>query len=330
MLSCSTAQLLDAVSQANPQLGTLVDLLSAPSQQQICPQATQSPRRAEAERMVKDAPSFGRIAAMVLFALSCFGLLLFLWLAFGGPVPLKPKGYRFQTSFAEAGQLALEADVRISGVPVGKVKTITPDKHTGRADVEIELRSRYRAAAVGRQGDPAPEDAARRDLRRADARARVAPKPVADGGRLAASQVSDTVELDEILRAFDPRTRAAFQDWMQAQAQAIAGHGRTSTTRSATSRRSPTTRRRSSTILNRQQGAVSRLIANTGSSSQALNERDGQLRSLIQNANTVFATTASRDDRAPAGVPGAADVRGRVAHDVRAADRVRPATPTRS
>ena len=31
--------------------------------------------------MVKSSPSFGRIAAMVIFALSCFGLLLFLWLA---------------------------------------------------------------------------------------------------------------------------------------------------------------------------------------------------------------------------------------------------------
>src|SRR4051795_5303553 len=93
--------------------------------------------------MVKDPPTLGKIHAMELFALSCFALLLFLWLAFGGTVPLKPKGYRFHTSFAEAGQLALEADVRISGVPVGKVKTITPDKVTGRADVEIQLRSRY-------------------------------------------------------------------------------------------------------------------------------------------------------------------------------------------
>ena len=70
--------------------------------------------------MNKAAPSFGRIAAMVVFALSCFGLLLFLWLAFGGPIPLKPKGYRFNVSFAEATQLATEADVRISGVPVGR------------------------------------------------------------------------------------------------------------------------------------------------------------------------------------------------------------------
>ena len=38
-----TAQLLDVVSQSNPQLGTLVDLLNGPSQEQICPQSTQAP-----------------------------------------------------------------------------------------------------------------------------------------------------------------------------------------------------------------------------------------------------------------------------------------------
>ena len=89
--------------------------------------------------MQKAAPSFGRIAVMAGFALSCFGLLLFLWLAFGGNIPLKPKGYRITASFSEATQLAQEADVRISGVPVGKVKTIEPDKKTGRSNVEIQL-----------------------------------------------------------------------------------------------------------------------------------------------------------------------------------------------
>ena len=93
--------------------------------------------------MQKSAPSVGRILVMVGFALSCFGLLLFLWLAFGGPVPLKPKGYRFTVSFKEAGQLAQEADVRISGVPVGKVKTIVNDKRTGSTDATIELKPQY-------------------------------------------------------------------------------------------------------------------------------------------------------------------------------------------
>src|SRR3954447_19634265 len=170
--------------------------------------------------MVKEAPSLGKILAMVLFALTCFGLLLFLWLAFGGPVPLKPKGYRFHTSFAEAGQLALGGNLRISGVPVGKVKTITPDKRTGRSDVEIQLQSRYAplpsdARAILRQKTLLGETYV--ELTPGHSRAR----PVPEGGRLPESQVADTVELDEILRSFDPKTRAAFQDWMQTQAQAI-------------------------------------------------------------------------------------------------------------
>ena len=72
--------------------------------------------------MQKQAPTLGRLLTMVLFALSCFGLLLFLWLAFGGAIPLKPKGYRVFVAIPEANQLAIEADVRVSGVSVGKIR----------------------------------------------------------------------------------------------------------------------------------------------------------------------------------------------------------------
>ena len=43
VLSCSSAQLLDAVASTNPQLGTIIQLLNAPSTEQICPQSTQAP-----------------------------------------------------------------------------------------------------------------------------------------------------------------------------------------------------------------------------------------------------------------------------------------------
>src|SRR5215211_6704841 len=76
---------------------------------------------------------------MVAFALSCFGILVFLWLNFGGSVPLKPKGYRLTVAFPEATQLAQEAEVRISGVPVGRVKKTEPNKQTGLTDTEIEI-----------------------------------------------------------------------------------------------------------------------------------------------------------------------------------------------
>jgi phospholipid/cholesterol/gamma-HCH transport system substrate-binding protein len=40
VLSCQTTQVLNAVTQANPQLGTLVQLLNAPTSDQICPKST--------------------------------------------------------------------------------------------------------------------------------------------------------------------------------------------------------------------------------------------------------------------------------------------------
>jgi phospholipid/cholesterol/gamma-HCH transport system substrate-binding protein len=43
VLGCQTAQTLDAVSQANPLLGTLAQLLHSPSTSDICPQSSQSP-----------------------------------------------------------------------------------------------------------------------------------------------------------------------------------------------------------------------------------------------------------------------------------------------
>lgn len=43
VLSCQTAQVLNSVTQANPQLATLIGLLGSPTTQQICPASTQSP-----------------------------------------------------------------------------------------------------------------------------------------------------------------------------------------------------------------------------------------------------------------------------------------------
>ena len=207
--------------------------------------------------MVKDAPSFGKIAAMVLFALSCFGLLLFLWLAFGGPVPLKPKGYRFHTSFAEAGQLALEADVRISGVPVGKVKTITPDKVTGRADVEIQLQSRYAplpsdAKAILRQktllGETYVELTPGATRRRADPRGRRAAELAGlghgrarrDPARVRPQDARRVPGLDADAGAGDLRPRARPQRRARQPRAVRRGHGghrrRSSTGRRARSR----------------------------------------------------------------------------------------------
>ncbi len=246
--------------------------------------------------MQKAAPSLARVGLMVVFALSCFALVLFLWLAFGGPVPLKPKGYRISASFKEASSLATEADVRISGVPVGKVKMIEPDPKTGRSLVTFQIASQYA---------PLPSDVKallRQKTLLGETYVELTPgtasaQKVPDGGRLADGQIGETVELDEILRTFDPATRKAFQEWTQTQAAAIDGHGRDIS--DALGNLGPFAEDTQTLvdILNRQAPAVTRLVSNSGVVFDALSERDGQLRSLIENSNRVFETTASRDEQ---------------------------------
>ena len=242
--------------------------------------------------MQKQAPSLGRIFVMVLFALSCFGILLYLWLVFGGSTPLKPQGYRFNVNFPEATQLAQEADVRISGVPVGRVKTKELDEET--TSVEIEIEERYA---------PLPADT-RAVLRQktllGETYVELTPgskdgPDVPDGGELAAGQVSPTVELDEIFRAFDAKTREAFRVWMDQQGRALEGRGED--INDALGNLAPFAEDTSEIleILDRHERATQQLVRDTGEVFAALTERQGQLQQLIVNSNRLFDATARRD-----------------------------------
>jgi phospholipid/cholesterol/gamma-HCH transport system substrate-binding protein len=243
--------------------------------------------------MQKQVPTVGRLLVMAVFTLSCFGLLLYLWSAFGGPVPLKPHGYRFHASFAEATQLAQEADVRISGVNVGRVKKIDLGDD-GRTDAILELNNKYA---------PLPEDS-RAILRQKTLLGETyveltpgtkgAPK-IPENGRLAATRVSPTVELDEIFRSFDKKTRESFQVWQQDLGAGIQGHGEdfSDALGSLTPFAENTTEVLK--VLNSQQRAVTQGIRNTGTVFDALTERDGQLADWITNSNNLLTTTAKRD-----------------------------------
>jgi phospholipid/cholesterol/gamma-HCH transport system substrate-binding protein len=244
--------------------------------------------------VIKQAPSLGRILAMVIFALSCFGILVFLWLSFGGPIPLKPEGYRLHAQFDDAAQLAQEAEVRISGVRVGKVKKEDLDERTGLTDAVLEIDPRYApiprdTRAILRQKsllgevyvELSPGDASGPDL--------------PDGGRLPQGQVSPTVELDEIFRAFDPETRALFSTWLDQQGIAVGRQGQELNDALATLEPFADDVEEVLEVLDEQSGATRRLVRDTGEVFAALTERQGQLRQLISSSNRVFSTTAQRN-----------------------------------
>jgi virulence factor Mce-like protein len=244
--------------------------------------------------MVKNPPSLARILAMVAFTASVVGILLYLWTTFGGSIPLRAESYRFHVAFPEAAQLAQEADVRISGVNVGKVKRKVPNRDTGLTDVTIEMDDEFA---------PVPRDTGailRQKTLLGETYVELSPGtsggPVLDdGGTLPRGQVSPTVELDEIFRALDPRTREAFGTWLDQQGRAVGPAGEALNAALGNLTPFAQNSRDVFRILRRQRSATAGLVRDTGAVFEALSERRGQLRSLIESSNRVFETTASRD-----------------------------------
>ncbi|MEI6447879.1 MAG: MlaD family protein [Actinomycetes bacterium] len=241
--------------------------------------------------MQKQAPTLPRILVMAGFALSCFGLILFLWVAFGGPVPFAAKGYQVKVNFVNAGQLASQADVRISGVPVGKV-----------AKVELGARN---ATTATLQIDPryAPIPQNSRAILRTKTLLgetyveltpgnRATGAPLADGAMLPERQVRQQVTVDRIFQLFDEPTRKGFQEWQQGLAGALAGRGGDISDAFGNLPAFTDSADRTLEVLNSQGDAVNQLVRDTGVVFNAISERGDQLRQSIVNSNAVFTTTA--------------------------------------
>jgi phospholipid/cholesterol/gamma-HCH transport system substrate-binding protein len=243
--------------------------------------------------MNKQAPSAARLLTMIGFAASCLGLLLFLWISFGGTTSLGPKGYEIGAEFDQAVNLGSQADVRISGVSVGKVVSVRLDRRAGltRAVMVIDAAFAPRPAdtrAILRQKtllgetyiELSPGSQSARKLR--------------DGGRLPQAQIAPTVQLDQILSTFDPATRAAFQTWMQQQGVALTGRGQN--LNAALGELYPFATNVDSVlaVLNRDSAATSTLLREGGQVFSAIARSPSALQRLVDNSNATFSATAAQ------------------------------------
>ncbi len=271
--------------------------------------------------MQKQAPSAGRILVAAGFALSCFGLILFLWIAFGGPTPLKPKSYRITAYFPEATQLAVESDVRIGGVSVGKVKAVDlapPDARIDGYDTteaEIEIQPEFApissdARAILRQKtllgetyieltsgtEPGSTDnvalgaaAATSDSAEAE------PESIPEGGSLGVSRTQNATQIDEIFNALDPETRQAFQQWQQSAAVAIQDRGQDLNDSFGNLGPFVTDASNILSVLKNQKDSLRGLVRDTGDVFNAISARDDELAGAITGSEATFGALADSD-----------------------------------
>jgi virulence factor Mce-like protein len=243
--------------------------------------------------MQKQAPTFGRLSAMVLFALSCFGLLLFLWLAFGGPIPMKPKGYQFKVAFDEATQLASQSDVRVAGVMVGTVEQVEHAPNATIATLEIDRRyAPIRRSTVAKLRDKTLLGQTYVDLELG-----TSGTSLPEGALLDKRRVRDTVQLDELLSTLDPYTRRAYRTWQQGVAKAVDDRGDELNDAIGNLPAFASTGADLFETLETEKQALGALVRNSGIVFDALTEREDQLQALVRNGDTIFtAIQRERED----------------------------------
>jgi phospholipid/cholesterol/gamma-HCH transport system substrate-binding protein len=244
--------------------------------------------------MQKQAPSAGRILVAVGFALSCFALLLFLWVTFGGPVPFKPESYKISADFPEAITLSEEAEVRIGGVTVGTVDKLELPEEGNATRAVMEIDPEFApissdARAILRQKTLLGETYVELTTGRSE-------QTIPEGGRLADARVADAVQLDEIFDALDPQTRQSFRTWQQELAKGIEGRGRDFNDALGTLPGFAADGADVLEVLDTQEAALHRLVKNTGVTFAALTENEAQLQNLITSSKRTFDATASRND----------------------------------
>ena len=246
--------------------------------------------------MDKQGPSFGRYAAMGIFTLGCFGILLFLWLAFGGTIPLKAQKYEIKASFPEAATLAVQSDVRIAGVSVGKVTKKELDKPGNATRVTMTIDPDFAPLNESTKAILRQKTLLGETYVELTPGSKSAPK-LKDGEEIEPGKIEPTVELDEILQIFDKPTKQAFRAWIKDTALITRdGGGRDLNAALGNLSGFATDGADVLGVLDKQGQALSLLVRNTGQVFGALNERSGQLRSLIQNSHATFSATADAQD----------------------------------
>jgi virulence factor Mce-like protein len=241
--------------------------------------------------MQTESPPVSRIATMVLFALSCVGLLLFLWLSFGGTMPFNAQGYRVEVAFPNAFDLADQADVRIAGVSVGKVVSKQRDAKDNRTLVTLQIQNQYAPIRKDTQA------ILREKTLLGETYVQLTPgsshsPPLPDGARLPNGQVVPAVQLNEIFNTFDPTTRKAFRTWQDEIAKAVQGNDQNLNDVLGNLPPFAINFTQLLQVLDVEHNAVVSLVQNGGTTFAALNRDPAALRNLITAGDTTFGELA--------------------------------------
>jgi phospholipid/cholesterol/gamma-HCH transport system substrate-binding protein len=242
--------------------------------------------------MVTQAPKKMAVFAALAFSLSCIGLIIFVWTQFGGSIPLAPQGYRLKALFTETGLLVPNADVRISGVNVGKVVDVQPKGVDSLVTMNID--STYAPMPVDTRAILREKTLLGEAYVALSTGSGSGPK-FKDGGTIPNTHVEKTQQLDQVLDSFNPQTQHNLQALLNGTGAALAGQGQN--LNDAVGNYDPLVTDAAAIVgvLNAQQSNLRSLIANGATIFNTLGDRSSDLRTLVTSGDQVLSATAQRN-----------------------------------
>ena len=216
------------------------------------------------------------------------------------------KPYHVTAYFKNANNLKPNAAVRIAGVEVGKVKSVSPaDPKTGAAAVQMEIMDK---------GLPLHKDAQVKVRPRiflegnmfVDIQPGTPESPVLkSGGSIPASQTAAPVQFEQVLRVLQRDTRSDLQTLLQEFAKGLDGGGAEAFNKSIPYW-TPAYKYGSianDATLGTQPHDLSKLVRAQGKVFHSLSADEQALGDLVTNLNTTFSAFASQDQNLRAAIP---------------------------
>ena len=216
------------------------------------------------------------------------------------------KPYHFTAYFKNANNLKPNAAVRIAGVEVGKVKSISAaDPATGNAKVVMELQDK---------GLPLHKDAEAKVRPRiflegnmfVDIQPGTPEAPVLKSGEsIPASQTAAPVQFEQVLRTLQRDTRSDLQTLLKEFAKGLDGGGAEAFNRSIKFWKPAYqySALANDATLGQQPHDLSKLVRAQGKVFRSLSADEAALEGLVTNLNTTFAAFASQDQNLRAAIP---------------------------
>ena len=218
-----------------------------------------------------------------------FGVL---WVNFGGAIPGVTGGYRVTAVLADTQNLVYDSEVRIAGVPVGKIRDLqrTPDGVRVALEIRGDAEPLHEGATVVLRAKTLIEETY---LEVTDGTG----PPVPDGGRLPASAEQLSVKFDDVVDSLDADTRAALASAARRLGEATEGQAGSVTDTLVALGRLGRDGHDALDILAAQSEDLSGLVRETATLLAVLDEGEGQIARMVTAADRLTRAFASRDAR---------------------------------